>query len=84
MAAMSVMSGVVMSSFLRAEPMMIADDPHGRRDEIIDCVDRVVLHLFKVSCNARLLVPGYNRTRCKARCTRLVARGELYKVTCTR
>lgn len=30
--------------------MVIIDDPREGLDDITDCVDRVVLHLFKVSC----------------------------------
>ena len=59
-------------SFLRAEPMMIVDDPDGRRDEITDCVDRVVLHLFKVSCT---VVQGYLYNVVIVRGTKLVVQG---------
>lgn len=47
--------GVVASSFLRAEPMVIIDDPRGGLDDITGCVDRVVLHLYKVSCSTWLV-----------------------------
>lgn len=51
-----------MSSGLRAEPTMIIDDPYSRQDEITNCVDRVVLHLYKVCLYCKVtftrLVPG--------------------------
>lgn len=42
---------------LRAEPMMVVDDPDTREDDNNKCVDRVILHLYKVSCT-RLVVQG--------------------------